>query len=115
MNARVHGRGRVCVCVRVRLCVCVRVFVCVCVCVRARGWVGVLVCAYVRACARARVRVCMYVCVSLHCKDEAVILLIFKKNLYAWLILMFCLMVNAQYEWSVTKTNFCVYFNVTGE
>ena len=28
---------------------------------------------------------------------------------------MFCLIVNAQCEWNVTKTNSCVDFNVTGE
>ena len=31
------------------------------------------------------------------------------------IIVMFCLFVNALYEWSVTKPNFSVYFNVAGE
>ena len=39
----------------------------------------------------------------------------FFNNLYAWLIVMFCLIGNAQCEWNVTKTNSCVYFNVSVE
>ena len=28
---------------------------------------------------------------------------------------MFCAFGNALYEWNVTKTDFCAYFNVTGK
>ena len=34
---------------------------------------------------------------------------------YTWLIVMFCLFVNALYEWNVIKTNSCAHFNVTGK
>ena len=68
---------------------------CVCVCVCARG-------------ARA----------SLHCMNEIATLLnltSFIYNFHTWLIVMFCLFVNALYEWNVTKTNSCVQLNVISE
>ena len=49
--------------------------------------------------------VCVCVCVCVN----------FIYNFYTWLIVMFCLFVNALYEWKVTKPNFCVRLNVTGE
>ena len=69
---------------------------------------------------RARVHACLYVsvCGSLHCTNQIVTLLnltLFIYNFYTWLIVMFCLFVNALYECNVTKTNSCVHLNVTGE
>ena len=60
---------------------------------------------------------CVCVCarVSLPCMNETVALLNLAFNFDTWLIVMFCLFVNAQYEWKGTKTNYCVHLNVTGE
>ena len=61
-----------------------------------------------------------YVCVcgSFHRMNEIVTLLnltLFIYNFYTWLIVKFCLFVNAQYEWNVTMTNSCVCVNVIGD
>ena len=42
-------------------------------------------------------------------------LTLFIYNFYAWLFVMFCLFVNALYEWNVTKTNSSVHLNVIGD
>ena len=60
---------------------------------------------------------CVCVCVSLHYKNEIVTSLnftVFIYNFYTWLIVMFCLFVNALDGWSVSMTNSCVHINVTG-
>ena len=35
-------------------------------------------------------------------------------NFYTWLIVTFCLLVNAMYEWNVTETNSCDKLNIIG-
>ena len=78
------------------LCVCVCLCLCVCLCERA----------------------CVCVCRSLHCMNEIVTLLnlaLFIYHFHTGLIAMFCLFVNALYQWNVTMTNSCVHLNVTGE
>ena len=42
-------------------------------------------------------------------------LTLFIYNFDTWLIVMFCLFVNALYEWNITKTNSCVHLKVSGE
>ena len=94
---------------KLRVFVCVRVCVCVCVCV----------CECLSTCARVCVHEYERVCGSLHCINESVIALnltfIFIYNVYTWLIVMFCLLLNAPYEWNVAKANSCVHFNVIGK
>ena len=63
--------------------------------------------------------VCVHVCGSLQVTlrewDCYIVEFSFIYNFYMWLIVMFCLFVNALYEWNVTKTNSCVHLNVTDE
>ena len=40
-------------------------------------------------------------------------LTLFIYNFYTWLVVMYCLFVNALYDWYITKTNSCVHLNVT--
>ena len=50
--------------------------------------------------------VCVCVCVSLQCMNETVTLhnlTLFIYNLYTWLIVIFCIFVNALYAWTVAK------------
>ena len=109
-----HARVRVCVCACMHMCVCVCVRACVCVCM------CVCMCVYVHACVCVCVHeyAWMRACGSLHCMNEIVTLLnltLFIYNFYTWLFVMFCLFVNALFDWNVTKTNSCVHLNGTGE
>ena len=81
---------------------------------------------YMHMCASSARKYCygsypvcvLCVCGSLHRMNEIVTLLNltwFIYNFYTWLIVMFCLFVNAQYEWNVTMTNSCVRLNVIGD
>ena len=40
-------------------------------------------------------------------------LTLFSYNFYTGLVVMYCLFVNALYDWYITKTNSCVHLNVT--
>ena len=67
---------------------------------------GVAVCVCVCECE------CVCVCVCVNCM-RLTFLNLFTYNVYTWLIVVFCLFVNALYEWNVAKTNSCVHLNVT--
>ena len=105
-RARERERERECVCVCVCVCVVCVCVVCVCVCV------CVSVCVCVCLC------VCLCLC-SLHCMNEIATLLnltfIFLSLACMANCKVLCLVLNAPYEWDVTKTNSCVHFNAAGE
>ena len=46
---------------------------------------------------------------------KSYLLLLFIYKFYTWLIVIFCLVVNALCERNVAETNTCVHLNVIGE